>query len=536
MKNFDNLGVMLDCSRGGVAKISTLKKIVDLLSDMGYNFLQLYTEDIFEVIDNPYFGYMRGKYTKEEIQDLDRYAKSKGIELMPCIQTLAHMTHIFRWEQYYDINDCDDILLIDEEKTYNFIDKIFASLAEYYTSRNIHIGMDEAGRVGLGKYLAKHGYTERFGLFCRHLQKVVAIAKKYGFKPMMWSDMFFNLMDKDENGKIRASDKILSQVPKEVGLVCWDYYKTDKEYYKEKFEEHRIFKNDLYFAAGAISWTGYCPANELSIKATAASMKACIESNVRNAFITLWGDNGKECSFFALLPTLFAFSEYAKGNFDLESIKEKFFTAYGISFDNFCELDDPNKVGNKPAIYNNPNKYLFFNDVFMGIMDQYAVEDGIEKKFIGYAKALEKHIGNKSFGYVFDCIEAQCRVLSIKSNLGIKTRKAYGNRDISTLRALADNEYVKLQAELENFYKKFKTLWFLENKPFGFEVHDMRLGGLIRRIKSCRERLIDYCENRIDNIPELEEKILDFLGGNEKFDYDQTMSTSWYSILTTNNV
>ena len=53
-------GVMLDCSRNAVMKPSAIKKFVDYLSAFGYNMLQLYTEDTYEVKNEPYFGYLRG--------------------------------------------------------------------------------------------------------------------------------------------------------------------------------------------------------------------------------------------------------------------------------------------------------------------------------------------------------------------------------------------------------------------------------------------------------------------------------------------
>ena len=52
-----------------------------------------------------------GRYTKEEIKDIDKYCAEIGIELIPCIQTLAHLEAIFRWSNYNDVNDCDNILL-----------------------------------------------------------------------------------------------------------------------------------------------------------------------------------------------------------------------------------------------------------------------------------------------------------------------------------------------------------------------------------------------------------------------------------------
>ena len=48
-------GVMLDMSRNGVMKPSMVNRFVDYISSFGYNMLQLYTEDTYEVKDEPYF-------------------------------------------------------------------------------------------------------------------------------------------------------------------------------------------------------------------------------------------------------------------------------------------------------------------------------------------------------------------------------------------------------------------------------------------------------------------------------------------------
>ena len=46
------VGVMLDCSRGAVYSVETLKKYIDVLKKMGFSSLQLYTEDTYEVEAN----------------------------------------------------------------------------------------------------------------------------------------------------------------------------------------------------------------------------------------------------------------------------------------------------------------------------------------------------------------------------------------------------------------------------------------------------------------------------------------------------
>ena len=64
------LGYMIDCSRGQVPRVESIKKYIDLLSKFHYTYLMLYTEDIYEMKNHPYFGYMRGRYTKEEFKEI----------------------------------------------------------------------------------------------------------------------------------------------------------------------------------------------------------------------------------------------------------------------------------------------------------------------------------------------------------------------------------------------------------------------------------------------------------------------------------
>ena len=130
---FEHFGTMLDCSRNAVYTVKALKRWIDLTPDLGYNTLMLYTEDTYEVENQPYFGHFRGRYSREELQEIDAYAKERGMELIPCIQTLAHLNALMRWPQYMAIRDTDDILLAEDERTYQLIEDMFRSLAASFS-------------------------------------------------------------------------------------------------------------------------------------------------------------------------------------------------------------------------------------------------------------------------------------------------------------------------------------------------------------------------------------------------------------------
>ena len=269
---------------------------------------------------------MRGRYTQKELSDVVDYCESIGIEVIPCIQTLAHLNQIFRWKKYQKIKDTRDILLVGDEETYELIDRMFSSLRKSFKSKYIHVGMDEAHNLGLGKYLEKNGLRNRFDILSEHLAKVIEIAKKYDFTPIMWSDMFFRLANKGAYYTLEdtITDEIVSKCPDGIELVLWDYYHNTKNYFDNMIDQHKKFGRDVWFAGGFWSWNGFTPFNEWSIDSMQVAMTACAEKDIENVFFTMWGDDGKECSFNALLPSIFATRKIYEGITDMDTIKKLF--------------------------------------------------------------------------------------------------------------------------------------------------------------------------------------------------------------------
>ncbi len=77
-------------------------------------------------------------------------------------------------------------------------------------------------------------------------------------------------------------------------------------------------------------------------------------------------------------------------------------------------------------------------------------------------------------------------------------------------------------------------MWFHESKGHGFEVIDVRLGGLMSRIDTVKYRLEDYITGDILKIEELEETILPYeLGGYPEGPY---LAYNKYKDIVTQNL
>lgn len=528
---------MLDCSRNAVMNLKSVKDYIDIIAKFGYSRLMLYTEDTYEIEGEPYFGYFRGRYSQVELKELDDYAFKKGIELIPCIQTLAHLDAIFRWSSYQEINDCNNILLLEEEKTYTFIEKMISTISKCFRSRIVNIGMDEAHMMGLGKYLEKHGFQDKNTIFLKHLDRVVKIAEKYNFKPLIWSDMFYRMACKGNYyGDANLNPEVIAMVPKNLGLIYWDYYHTDKAIYDRMFSGHKQFNNDIWFAGGSWTWTGFASQNRFAMEVTKPAMLSCYENEIDDIIITQWGDNGGECSLFSSLPALFYAAKAANNIVDMDIIKKEFYEIMGISFDDFMKFDLVNQTKFKCHVdypYN-ISKYMLYCDPFMGVYDSTVVE-GESNVFKDYAK-MYQNLKTKmpKYEYLCDYYKSLSEVLYYKYELGTKTRKFYQEHDLESL-SLLIKDYDGAIRKLNKFIDSFRNTWFIENKPHGFDVQEIRLGGLLLRLKSCKLRLQNYIAGNISIIEELEEELLDSDGISGKKHRQIAEGYNEYSLNATVN-
>lgn len=535
---FKTFGTMLDCSRNAVMTAESVKRWIDLTAKLGCNTLHLYMEDTYEVDGQPYFGHLRGRYSKAELKQIDAYAAAHGMQVIPCIQTLAHVNALFHWPVYREIRDAADILLTGDERTYALVDGMFRTLRECLRTNIVNIGMDEADLLGLGKYLTLHGYRDRFSILMEHLRRVSEMAKKYGFELLMWGDMFFRLAGGDYFTNFNPDPKlgeipeeVRQLVPENIHLVYWDYFSRDRQSYERNIDAHNAIKSGSWFAGGLWTWAGFAPHNTFSIATMREAMKACHAKGVENVVMTMWGDNGAECSKFAVLPALFTVSQMAQDIDDVETIHANFEREFGIPFEDFRALDLIGTQNDSAEAIYNPEKYLLYCDPFMGQFDN-RVKSGDAAGYADCAARLAVYADHAEYGYLFRSLRALCAFLSVKADLGIRTRAAYLSGDKKAAKALS-TDYDAALERLDAFYAAYEQQWMHENKPQGFDVVDLRIGGQRQRLLHCRDRLLAYAEGRLDRIEELEEPVLDCCC-EEKADGQATRAIFWHEIASAN--
>ena len=509
-------GAMVDMSRNAVMNVEAVKFYLRKMALMGQNCMMLYTEDTYEIEGRPYFGHLRGRYSKEELKELDKYALTLGIELIPCIQFLGHLATMLAWDESAKFKDTANAMLVGCDETYALIDGMLATVTECFTTKRIHIGMDETHDLGTGAYLDKFGYEKREEIYFKHLAIIIEKIKKLGLEPMMWSDMFFRLAGK---GLERYSDyDIRVELPADMGektcgiqQVFWDYYRPMKSFYTTNIIKHRILGKNTMFAGGIATWYGFCPNFKYSIENSLAALEACRDEGVKEVIGTAW-HNGSEGSPILSLAVLSLYADYNfKGDYSEESVAKCFKNACGLEYNDFLLTERPEHPTSNAFC---ATRGLTYNDVLLGKLDYYITGDTYKSHYAEVTKQLEA-IKDKQgyFSASFDTITKLSDFLENKADFGVRLKKAYDEGDKDALKALLLECDVMIE-KLEKLIESHRTSWLQYNKPFGFEVHDVRYGGVMGRIKTAKVRIAAYLDGKINAIEELEEDRLPMRSGD----------------------
>lgn len=549
---FSETGIMLDCSRNGVMTVAMVEEFIDLCAACGLNQIYLYMEDVYEIPEDPYFGAYRGRYSYEELKHLDGYGRSVGVELIPCIQTLAHLRTYLKWPQARALRDTSDILLAGGAETEAFVRAMIRNASKPFSTNKIHVGMDEAEMLGLGQYLRDHGYQERYGIMAEHLKMVLQICEEEHLQAMMWSDMFFRLMsptggyyDIPKEAEFIQAD----QFPKDLELVYWDYYHHQEEAYEKNINLHLKITKDIRFAGGGWTWNGIAPNYQKAERTLQEGMMACRKKGIGKTMCTFWFDNGTETPVRTAVYSLLYYAQLCyHEKVDREELDEwlQMLTGYGSSL--YCLLDafdSPDGVMPENEAADNPSKFLLYQDVFVGIFDgQIRGRDlgsyyGVLEEKLHAMKKEQIHTDcrYRSMTEVREYYELLARLLKEKAMLGVELRDAYlcGEEGKETLSTFLER-IERCICVADQLKELREQIWMRECKPFGYEVLDIRFGAIGVRLTSVKKRLQKYLSGEIERIEELEERPVLYNKSRAESAYPLCAAGFWDEIVSACNM
>lgn len=499
-------GVMLDMSRGRVMKVEGVKRYLEYMALHGLNMFMLYTEHTYEVEGYPYMGYQSGRYTLSELQEIDDYAYELGIEVIPCIQTLAHLEELLKFGETRGMGDNQRILMPCDPETMKFIEACISTVRKAFRSNRIHIGCDEAAGLGQGKYLNKYGPRDKFELFNDHLGQVVEICKKYNYHPMMWSDMYFSFAapNKKEgyDTAIEVPQYAIDTMP-DADMVFWDYYHDDNDFYRINIEKHKKFNRKIMFAGGIWTWNGFITDYRWTYESVKPAMEECLKGEIDSVLATSWSNAGCEISHMQAIQCLSVYSEYVWRG--LDCTKEDVIgisefvtkTAHELTealSDLYCRMPTRYRIG----------QMLIWSDPLINLLCYDIEYDKAEEFYSSSLKVIEKYPDVTDIDYY----ESVFKVALGKARLHKNLQKKYKEGNKEWLHKFATEDIPALIGEYNKLYKIHDKVWHRDYKTHGFEVQAIRYAGAAERVRYTGEMIMKYINGEISEIEALEAELI----------------------------
>ena len=270
-------GVMLDVSRDKVPTMATCFELVDLLSSLKFNHLELYMEHTYAYPGHEEVWSKASPFTAEEIVELDAYCADRFVELTPHQNCLGHMERWLQHDTYRPLavrpeGWTDDRgrprppTTIDPRnpKSLELVRGLFDELVPRFRSGRVHAGLDEPWELA--------GDADGYLSFVRAVRELPALAGK---QMLMWGDIVAQHPDR------------IAEVPEGVTVCEWGY--EDWHPYEMRTAALRNAGLPFWVCPGTSSWNSLLgrTTNMLANIRAAAAVE-----DAGGLLVTDWGDNG----------------------------------------------------------------------------------------------------------------------------------------------------------------------------------------------------------------------------------------------------
>jgi len=289
-------GVMLDISRDKVPTMDTLFMLVDMFAAWKINHLQLYMEHTFAYGNHREVWAAADPMTAEEIRTLDAYCRDRFIELTPNQNSFGHMERWLRHGAYRPLAECPDGYRLPDGEwrdgpwsmdptnpaSLELLRELYDELLPNFSSRQFHVGCDEAWDVGQGRSKAACESRGREQVFLDFLSSICDLVRPHDRILHYWGDMIW---------QHKAEPEIaLDRLDREAVMVDWGYI---RDY---PFEEHgeALAREGIpfWFAPGTGVWSTLVGCNEAAFGSNRSAACAGLRHGALGILNTDWGDGG----------------------------------------------------------------------------------------------------------------------------------------------------------------------------------------------------------------------------------------------------
>lgn len=299
-------GVMLDISRDKVPTLQTLMNLMDLLSRMKINHVQLYMEGFSYAYDfarDLWAG--ETPITAEELRALDAYCRERFIDLVPSQNSLGHMGAWLGTERYNHLAEVPEggrvmgrtfppnTMDPADPGSLALVEQMTMELLPNFTSGLFHVNMDEPFELGQGKSKAAVDSEGKGQVYLAYAKKIHVMVTAQGKRMMMWGDVVAN------------HPECIADIPKDIIIVDWGY--EAEHPFAKRAQQLSAAGLDFCLCPGTNSWSSYTGITDNMLGNIEAAGNAAHAHGAMGLIVADWGDGGHQ----QYLPVSYAGFAYA---------------------------------------------------------------------------------------------------------------------------------------------------------------------------------------------------------------------------------
>jgi hypothetical protein len=466
--DFRRRGVYLDCSRGKVPKLNTLKELVKWLSHWKINEIQLYVENVFTFKKHPEIGKGYSPFTPEEILSLQEHCKKFHIRLVGSLSSFGHFEKILSLPKYRHLGEKPGFrgfpggttLCPTNPDTIKLVAELYSEFVPLFEAEDFNVCCDETWELGKGRSEKKAIRIGVGQVYLDFLLKIHRLCEKHGKRMNAWADIILN------------HPELLGKLPRDIALLNWEYEQNGAN-----IARTREIANPglpLMVCPGTSGWLTHGTRLPNSMGNVTNFAAAGRKYHAEGLLNTDWGDQGHR-NFLGV--SLHSFAHGAANAWNGKAVDNTIFTE-NFCYNAFGQQDNrmAKAIGLLGSTYitcgrTSPNKSLLFQSFFEPMLQDKTIEcsaiDLMSKEGLRQitAELSDDTLWPADIKTTGNFEQLALRELKLASRMDyLASRRALVAKALRSGQNVKNSELRQLRKQMHDIGTVFKELWLARNK------------------------------------------------------------------------
>lgn len=278
--------VYLDCSRGKVPTVATVKRLIERFASWKLNELQLYIENVFTFASHPNIGRGFSPFTPDDILDIQAHCRRYHIRLVPSLSSFGHMERILTLPAYQHLGEKPGYrgfpggttLCPGDSGSRRLMADLYADFLPLFDAEDFNVCCDEPWELGQGRSRRRVRQRGVGHVYLDFIRKLHRLCEHHGKRMNLWADIVLH------------HPTLIPKLPDNMVLLNWDYEPSATRLRRTReITDHGLA---CMVCPGTHGWNSHGTRVADSLENVARAAREGRRCGADGLMITEWGDFG----------------------------------------------------------------------------------------------------------------------------------------------------------------------------------------------------------------------------------------------------